>query len=395
MNTRFDDHLNRIAQNICQKELKYCGPGLLTGKTGIALFLFYQSRISGNQEYSKIAGNMIVEVFRAINSGFNFPTYCDGISGFAWAVEHLVQQRFIAREDVPFLDEFDQVIYKQMTQQIRNEDWDFLHGYIGSGIYFIERLHKPKSIEYLQELLIGLEKQSTKEGDQIYWTGISEIEEGAIGCNLGLAHGMGSIISFLSRLINIKETEERATYLMNGALNYMDNHKLNFDSDGMSYPNVIFNETILTKGRRIGWCYGDMGRGFAFYQAAKATKNSELKNHSVQVMLNTTKYRDLETEDIKDPGLCHGTAGIAHMYNRMFHETDIVDFKEASEYWLNQTLTMPKFINGMEDFDKWFPEQESKKQEFGILVGITGIGLALMSIDHPSYFGWDRSLLLS
>src|ERR1700757_762978 len=90
-------HLNtleKIVKNIEKSNMHHCGPGLLTGKSGIALLLFYYSRLTNNKSYSTKGANLIVNVFSAIKQGYNFPTFCDGLAGFAWTVEHLVENGF-------------------------------------------------------------------------------------------------------------------------------------------------------------------------------------------------------------------------------------------------------------------------------------------------------------
>ena len=46
---KFEDALGCIANNL-ENDISACGPGLMGGKTGIALFLFYYSRYKENQD---------------------------------------------------------------------------------------------------------------------------------------------------------------------------------------------------------------------------------------------------------------------------------------------------------------------------------------------------------
>lgn len=395
MTKQFANILHHIVENIRTKDLQYYDIGLLTGKSGIALFLFYYSKHVKDNIYAKEALDLIVDVFNSIKEGYNFPTFCDGVAGFAWTVEHLVQHGFIVREDVPFLDDLDQVLYKQMMQQIKNGNYDFLHGAIGIGIYFLNRSHNKACIDYMTEFLDELEKQSTEDKDGlINWESTSDDEPGVIGCNLGLSHGMASIIVLLSKAFMQESNKTKTLRLLNGSVNYLLSQRLDINESGSNFPNWVFDNNRVTIDRKMGWCYGDMGRSFAIYQASKATGNIEWKNIALNVLLDTTYLKDMKSNNVIDPSLCHGTTGIAHMYNRMYNETKMNPFKEAASYWFKETFKLTKFKNDIVDFKDWFPNESNSKREYGILTGAAGIGLVLISAISNKEQKWDRCLLL-
>ncbi len=396
MSILYKNILNQIVTNTRKSSLHNYGPGLLTGKSGVALLLFYYSRLVNDKTYAKDAGDLIIDAFHSIKEGFNFPTFCDGLSGFAWTVEHLVQNGFISRKDVPFLDDLDEVLYKQMLKQIKNAEYDFLHGAIGIGVYFLDRAEETKKcIEYLDELIYELDRQSiTNKNGSIKWECVTDLENGAIGCNIGLAHGMASIIAFLAKYVEFVNNQKKALVLLNGAVKYVLSQRLDVIKHGMNFPNVVFNDNLLTKNRKIGWCHGDTGIAIALYNAGKVTKNVAWQNIAISVMSDSAKIRNLKLDNFKDPGLCHGSIGIAHMFNWFYNETKNKIFKEASAFWLNETLKKQKFKKSIEDFEKWFPGESNYKQEYSLLVGVTGIGLSLISV-LSNEFKWDRCLLIS
>lgn len=394
---QYEKTLNRIAENIIkEKNLNHCGPGLLTGKSGIALFLLYYSKFAKNKTFAEKGVNLITEVFNAVKLGYNFPTFCDGLAGFCWMIQHLVNFNFISKEDVPFLDEMDKILYNQMMRQIKNGDWDFLHGAGGIATYFLVRLHKKNCVGYLSEFVNELERHSTKDDDgAIKWESQSDIEQGAIGSNLGLSHGMASIVSFLSKMLVIENNKQETLQLLNGAVKYLLSQRMDVFINGANFPNVVFNNGIHVTSRVMGWCYGDMGISMALYQASKATRNKDLESLALKVLLDTTNLKSLKKEHISDPSICHGTVGIAHMYNRVFQETKIEQFKDSSLFWFEETFKMTAFENGVADFKKWFSCHENSVDECSVLVGASGIGLALISAISKSNYEWDGCLFLS
>ena len=113
-------------------------------------------------------------------------------------------------------------------------------------------------------------------------------------------------------------------------------------------------------------------------------------------MIFSTHRKSLSDNMVNDAALCHGTAGIAHIFNRFYHITNIPDFKEAAIYWYNQTIQMSKFEDGLAGY-KTCISNDSKKLEncTGFLEGIAGIGLALISSVSDIEPSWDEFLLIS
>lgn len=386
--------LDTIAKNVEKNDLRNTGPGLLTGKTGIAIFLFYYSRLTNQSKYAQLGADMIGRVFSEVGNGYNFPTFCDGVSGFVWAVEHLVQNNFLRREDVPFLDDMDDIVYNQMMQDVKNGGYDFLHGSIGMAMYLIERPKSEKNERYLNNFIEELEKQAVIDSMGVRWKSVPDAETGETGVNLGLAHGLPSIIIFLTKFY--KKIGDKASHnLLVKSVDFLLSQKIDVNVKGSFFPNVIFDDGKVTIGRKMAWCYGDIGRGISLYRAGQTLNDKSLIDFALEILVDRAKINDLTKAGVEELGICHGTIGLAHVFNKMYSETGIQDFKEASKFWTDETFKMPKFINGLNDFEKFFPGEENKMQELGLLIGVTGIGLAFISFLSHDNLEWDKCLMLS
>ena len=166
----------------------------------------------------------------------------------------------------------------------------------------------------------------------------------------------------------------------------------------ISYFPVWINEKNNTpsESSRLAWCYGDLGISMALYQVSKVTDNKILEKLAIEVLLNASNRRNLVSEQVIDAGLCHGTAGIAHIFNRMYRNTGIEKFKETSDFWIEETLKMAKFDDGLAGYKAWHTEKYGGwVNEYGLLEGIAGIGLALISAVSDIEPKWDECLLLS
>lgn len=99
---------------------------------------------------------------------------------------------------------------------------------------------------------------------------------------------------------------------------------------------------------------------------------------------------------VYDAGLCHGAAGVAHIFNRFYQDTHNEVFKEAALYWFNQTLEMDTFQDGLAGYKASISTSGTEYENCtGLLEGIAGIGLALIGAVADFEPNWDECLLIS
>ena len=97
-----------------------------------------------------------------------------------------------------------------------------------------------------------------------------------------------------------------------------------------------------------------------------------------------------------DAGICHGTAGVAHIFQRIFQDTGLPVFKDTANYWYEQTLEQANIPEGLAGYLPYFiNEPVHLAQARGFLVGISGIGLSLLHAVSDNRPDWDECLLLS
>ena len=380
----------------CLSNEKINDIGLLTGNSSIALFIFYYFKFKNKVSDENKILNPVNKILEEINNGYNYHTFCTGIGGFGWSIEHLKQNIFFKNEDIEFLDDLDEYLYNKMITDIQTGNYDYLHGAIGNGIFFLSRLHKEQSKKYIVELINELEKQSIKEADgSVKWESVLDIEKGTRGYNLSLSHGLGSIIAFLSKVYKAEIYKEKVSELLKGSINYLLKNQLDFKNHGSYFPSWVCEGEPISRSR-LAWCYGDLGISVALYLAGKATNNKEWEQKAIEILLYSSNRRDIQKEYVVDAGLCHGASGIAHIFNRMYINTGIEKFKETSEYWFDITLKMATFEDGLAGYKAWHTEKYGGwVNEVGILEGIAGIGLALISAVSDIEPKWDECLLLS
>lgn len=378
--------------------------GILAGASGLSLFQFYYSRYTGDDKHSELGLEILEFCIDKINSGSLYPSFCSGIAGFGWTLNHLAEEKFIENDNDHLLEILDTLMYRQMMFDMKQGHYDFLHGAIGYAFYFLSRFKnvtsegdKKKYTKILHDFLDLLEEHSIKEEDNtVKWEFYSSTKrtKEKNTFNLGLSHGMSSIISFLAKLYQHEQFKTRTEELLLGGTQYILKSKNENENLLSVFPNsVSVNKTNLNS--RLAWCYGDLGIGTAMWNVSRVLKDDDLGNFSLNVLKQTAARRTIETTRVVDPGICHGSFGNALMYSRIYKNSKDTDFKEAAEFWINDGINRATFKDGYANFKQFNPVNDEWYNTCSLLEGIAGIGLSI--IDHLTDMdsSWDECLMIS
>lgn len=376
-----------------QMEVFENGKGLMGGKMGVALFFFYYAKLVDKQEPYDFGLELISKVFDDINNGFNFHTHASGLAGIGTSLTLLTEADLLDADLNEILDGLDEYLYTLMISEIKNDNYDFLHGAVGLGLYFLKRKTN-NSKKYLAEFIKELDKIATKDEEGIRWLYVLDHKKHTKGNNLSLSHGLASIIVILSKIYKLGIEKEMSLELLEGSVKYLLNQQLDSLKFHSMFPSWVGGDSPTNS--RLAWCYGDLGIAIALWVTGNYVGKDEWKNKAVEILLKTTDRTEIAQTGVVDAGLCHGAAGNAHIYNRMFKYTGITEFKKASDYWFSKTYEMAVHDDTLSGF-KAFRTKEfgGPYEELGFLEGIAGIGLALISAVSNIEPKWDECLLLS
>ena len=132
---------------------------------------------------------------------------------------------------------------------------------------------------------------------------------------------------------------------------------------------------------RLAWCYGDLIIGYALLSTGKRLDDQKLIQWANDIINRTLKRQTYEETGVVDGYFCHGSAGLAHIYHKIFIETADQEVLAAAYYWLNYTI---EFVNSNRREGSNLPVAGSN----GLLVGTAGIGLVAYSFLTKD-FSWD------
>lgn len=398
--SQLEEKLKEIYNVLKHVDLKDQHHGVLAGLSGISLFQFYYSRLTEEEEPADIGVDLITKTIEGINEGYTFPTFCTGIAGAGWVLELLNEEEFIDIDNDELLVDLDEYLFNVMKENMQEGFYDFLHGAIGFGYYFLKRYQNTKSSdlknkykEHILYLVSRLKDTSENDAQGTFWKSTLMREKELVGVNLSLSHGLSSIINYLSRLYRHEDFKAEVHDLLEGTITYMLNQKKR-DLDNTSFfPSWIHEGMDKRPQARLAWCYGDLGLGISLWHAGKALDNETYKEEALQIIKHQAKRKDLVEAGVKDAGLCHGSCGIASIFNRMYKETEDPFFKENAEYWMDQVLKMATHKTNA-GYLQWRGDKEEWQKEDNLLEGLAGIGLAMISFLATFDTKWDECLMI-
>ena len=237
-----------------------------------------------------------------------------------------------------------------MGQDLLDNNIDYLHGAIGKGLYLMERDNPiaKQEIAYLVEKIYDLGIKDD-EG-MLKWESYKYINHSYHKIyNLGLAHGIAGIIFFLAKALKNEIHSHLASKMLYKSIAYLRAQQLNINKQLSYFPAWINNDSKERSSSRLAWCYGDLGIGNSIYEAAKTIHSEDALKFSLDIMKHSTWRTDPADTMVNDAGICHGSAGIAHIFNRMYRNTNDEHFLHASEYWFRYTLKLAHHNNGIGD----------------------------------------------
>lgn len=374
-------------------------PGLLGGYTGCALFYAYYYNLTGKKKYLKKVHRILLQSIEELAATPLPFSHCNGISGIAWCIQHLIRSGFADADGITdIFEEVDALLGNAMREELDHQRYDFLHEGLGIALYFLEKGDIETNGTYLTETVKQLERSAiTLHGGIAWMDHVTPQKNNRRSFNLGLAHGVPAITAILGMIYHQGIERDRAGRLIEGAINRILSARNIPEQEITSlYPVLVDddNRALTGKQSRLGWCYGDLGIAMLLLNMSNWLQNDTYKEQALQILHHTLQFRDSRNGSVYDACLCHGSAGISHIYRRAYILTDERCLLEGSEKWLVHTLQMNSWKDGAAGFK--FYGKGSYQNSYGLLEGITGIGLSLIAaLDTERTPAWDRSLLLS
>jgi hypothetical protein len=173
---------------------------------------------------------------------------------------------------------------------------DLIYGFNGIGVYALERWPSKFTSDCIPLLIERLANAS--------WS------------DLGLAHGAAGVIAFLSAAARLDSGWR--THIRPVVKQHVDRllqQRLPANETTCAFPSEIGGGPT-----RLGWCLGDTSIAVALLAAGTAFDREDWCNTARELALAAAR-RPRGFSGVVDAGLCHGAAGLGHVFNRLFQAT--------------------------------------------------------------------------
>ena len=360
---------------------------LLMGNPGKLLLNILCAHYFPEDEQEAFISAYLEDIVERLADNYSY-TFCDGRSGVYWMYKYLCNLQLIDTEDLEMLCCEDQRLRDTAIQMLQAGNCDFLHGATGIAYSLLYNTHK-NDLTFFKSFFAGLNRLLTTDNATGTFQDFSLAENRIVNgkVNLGLAHGIPGILKFCIQCYNQNICIEEAKSLGQHIIHYLINHK-NDSSAISTFPYTVETGKELTKESRLAWCYGDLSTGFILYQGGIAFNDATTVNFALHILEQSTERRSTEHTGVADARICHGAAGIAHIYNKMWHYTQNPVFEEGCDYWIQKTIDYIEHDKNNIKYEQQHPAEEPDIENSGLLYGNIGIGLVLLSY-LTGDFSWD------
>lgn len=351
---------------------------LSSGSAGLAVC---NAQIAWTRHDRRAAGTALTRLEEAIDVLATEPltsSLYSGFTGIAWAAETV--DRLLGAEGEDRNGDIDEALTSLLRRYPDQAPYDLVHGLTGLGVYALARWPRPAAAQCLLGVVEQLARRARHDRDGVYWwtpptwKGPQRERYQPGGVDLGVAHGMAGVIPFLARVHRVGLAQQTVRALLDGAVRWLLAHMVDTVS-GPTAPCFVADD-IEPGPARSAWCYGDPGVAVALLLAARDVGEPAWEAVATALAMGAAN-RPPDQSGVVDAGLCHGSAGLAHLFNRMYQMTSEPVLADAARFWVERTLEEPACKGP------------------GLLEGAAGVALALEAASTTAEPVWDQILLVS
>ena len=272
-----------------------------------------------------------------------------GLAGIGWTIAHLASGA----------DAATAAISRALRSRFGN--YDLIQGSVGAGVFALEAGDDELACAVLEHLEAWSARRWFTRPDELVEP---EREIAPTGyTNLGMAHGVPGAIALVARFVHRGIEPARSRALLDDAVELVAT---------VASPYLLWLPPPAGESRRLAWCYGDLGVAVALIGAGVYANHARAYERGLELARGAASW----TVDVDETGLCHGIAGVAHLFNRLAQATGDNELATAARNWFARLL-------GRTD-----PARDGS-----FLLGRAGITLALHAATTDVEPTWDRLLL--
>jgi class I lanthipeptide synthase len=369
------------------------------GQAGVALLFAYLHAVEPGRGHDDVAVDLVERSAERMGELPPLGGLYGGFAGVSWVVEHL--HGWILD---PEGEDAGEEVAEALTGLLGGSRWwgeyDLITGLVGYGAYALERLPRPGGGECLEAVVARLAETAEHRPEGVAWKTPPErlmadtrtqFPHG--NYNVGVAHGVPGVMALLAASCAAGVAEREARPLLAAALAWLLAQRLPPEA-GSIFPYSVA-PGVEPSTTRLAWCYGDLGIAAALLAAARFAAEPAWEREALAIA-RAAAARPPATAGVPDAGLCHGAAGVAHLFNRLFQASGEPALAAAARTWFGEALALRRPGEGIGGYRLLTADEHGAlawRDEPGFLQGAAGIALALLAAATPVEPLWDRLLL--
>ena len=379
-------------------------PSLGRGQAGLALLYAWLARTRRMPQADVLARQCLDQAIEAVSTQAMNASLYGGFTGVAWAAE--LAGRLLDPDAEDRSEAVDDALLRLLSRADRwSAPYDLIVGLTGLGVYALQRYPRPVATECLRRVVERLHECAQHDEHGLYWwTPPAEIldqesrnQYPSGRADLGVAHGVAGAVALLGGICGAGVEQATARPLLEGAVSWLLAHSVPTEA-GPTFP-VWVAPAFQPSPARSAWCYGDPGIAAALLLAARGVGDAGWEQTAVALACRAAERPASET-GVVNANFCHGAAGLAHLYNRMYQATGEPELGRAALHWLERTLgfyRLARDAGGTWVQGNWEPGQRELWTWTGIelVEGAAGVALVLLAAATSVEPTWDRMFLVS
>jgi len=378
-------HLNKTTQPC----------GLLNGLAGELLFLFKLSQFKPTLVNDSLFHDKLEYLQQQLPNVINQPDLSTGLSGQGWFLEFINQAQG-ADYDSELCEDIDDILLNSLSIERWQGEVEMVKGLGGIAMYAARRQLISDCPEFFEKIVSHFESTATQVSENtLSWAQptnsifrFNKENPNVAEYNLGLAHGVPSIIAAILPALKIPTLFERTKRLLIQSCDWLLQQEL----DAPQSVSCFASSCNDNNGSRLGWCYGDLTIALTLARVGKALELPSYVDKAKKVSLHAAK-RNSSQGMVYDAGLCHGSAGLALIFQLLHQQFDEPKLLQAANKWLLYTLDLYR-EKGLEGFYMYSSLTKEYQEDSGFLMGYSGIGLCLLAA-LGEQADWTDCLLMS
>ncbi|HWN67277.1 MAG TPA: lanthionine synthetase C family protein [Haliangium sp.] len=369
-----------------------------------ALLRAYLASAMADEAHADAALDSLDRAIEALATAALRPSLHGGFAGIAWVADHVQEMLGVAGDDG------NAGIDAALIRMVDAGPWPFGHdliaGLAGIGVYALARVHRPGGVALLGRVVASLDEMSENHGEDACFFTRPEWLSPAWRARypqgfheLGMAHGTPGVIAFLARAHATGQAGARAAPLARAATRWLLGQRsgparARGQGDGGYFPARL--APAAEPATALAWCSGDAGVALALLGAGRCL-DERAWIETALALARAVATRPGQIALVVDAGLCHGAAGLAHLFQRWFQVTGEALFRDAALAWLERTLDLRTPGAGIAGYRSRGQASASAAIEWqddpSLIHGASGIALALLAAVAPVEPAWDRLFL--